>query len=57
MPKGSKPMTRRVLTWLVLLVCLTVWFGLLGLYALLAPIDTRDDVADLALAGILRGAA
>lgn len=50
-------MTRRVISWLVLLVCLTIWFGLLGLYALLTPTDTGDDIADLALAGILRGAA
>lgn len=49
-------MTRRFVAWLVLLVCLGFYFGLLTLFAAVSPIDTGEDIADLTLSGILRGA-
>lgn len=48
-------MTRRFVTWLVLLVCLGLYFGLLTILAAVSPIDTGEDIADLTLSGILRG--
>lgn len=46
----------RIAVWLLLIVCLAFLFLILSLLALVTPIDTGDDVAELANAGILRGA-
>jgi hypothetical protein len=47
----------RLVIWLVLIVCGAALFGVLSLVLALMPIDTGEDVADYAIAGILRGAA
>ena len=49
-------MTRRFLAWFVLLVCLAFCFGLMAFFATVSPVDTGEDIADLTLSGILRGA-
>lgn len=46
----------RIGIWLLLIVSLAFLFLALSLLALVAPIDTGEDIADLTLSGILRGA-
>ncbi|MEJ1932464.1 hypothetical protein WDZ92_19685 [Nostoc sp. NIES-2111] len=46
----------RIAVWLLLIVCLAFLFLVLSLLAFVTPIDTGEDIADLTLSGILRGA-
>lgn len=46
----------RIAIWLLLIVCLAFLFLVLSLLAIVSPVDTGEDIADLTLSGILRGA-